>query len=67
MLVVDEAHMARREDEIFINPLRLLNWDHLLWVTGTPLMGNLRDIMYDIGLIWREFDPDLEDISAKVG
>lgn len=67
MLIVDEAHMARREDGIFNNTFRLLNWDHLLWMTGTPLIGSLRDIMSPLSLVWRKYNPDLRDIVNNVG
>ncbi|EHK50301.1 hypothetical protein TRIATDRAFT_303872 [Trichoderma atroviride IMI 206040] len=59
--------MAQHEDGIFNNTLRLLNWDHLIWVTGTPVMSSSRDIMSPLGLMWRKVDIDLEGISEKVG
>ncbi|KAL7808405.1 P-loop containing nucleoside triphosphate hydrolase protein [Trichoderma gracile] len=51
-LIVDEAHTARRTNGAFNNTFRLLNWSSLVWVTGTPLMSALQDILSPLSLMW---------------
>ncbi|UKZ74010.1 hypothetical protein TrVFT333_001664 [Trichoderma virens FT-333] len=53
LLIVDEAHMARRLEGVLNQAFRLLNWRHLMWVTGTPL-SNLQDILSPLSLIWKK-------------
>ncbi|PNP51939.1 hypothetical protein THARTR1_07148 [Trichoderma harzianum] len=65
MLIVDDAHMARRLDGAFNNTFRLLNWDHLVWVTGTPLMSTLRDILSPLWLIWHKININIPVLWVK--
>ncbi|KAL7940427.1 hypothetical protein V8C42DRAFT_356270 [Trichoderma barbatum] len=68
MLIVDEAHMARRLDGIFNHTFRLLNWKHLIWVTGTPLMSGLQDILSPLSLMWNKMSIDLPGLwSDEIG
>ncbi|KAL7929446.1 hypothetical protein V8C35DRAFT_284402 [Trichoderma chlorosporum] len=54
-LIVDEAHIAKRVDSIYNHMFRLLNWRNLVWVTGTPLMSGLIDILSPLSLMWPKF------------
>ncbi|KAK4078931.1 hypothetical protein Trihar35433_36 [Trichoderma harzianum] len=58
-LIVDEAHLARRVDSIYNRTFRLLSWRWLMWVTGTPLMSGLQDILSPLYLMWPTFGIDM--------
>ncbi|KAI1072992.1 hypothetical protein LB507_009087, partial [Fusarium sp. FIESC RH6] len=51
MLILDEAQCLRRTSGSCSNLLRLLNWKRLLFVTGTPVAGSLRDLLSPLTLI----------------
>ncbi|KAM0484291.1 hypothetical protein ACHAPX_001711 [Trichoderma viride] len=54
-LVVDEAHMAKSANKAWNQTFRLLNWKHLVWVTGTPLSSSLADLTSPLTLMWTAY------------
>lgn len=67
-LIVDEAHLARRVDSIYNRTFRLLSWRWLMWVTGTPLMSSLQDILSPLHLMWPRFGIDMPLLrSSEIG
>lgn len=43
-LIIDEAHRLKNEDSQFSQTVRLLNTQHRLLLTGTPLQNNLHEL-----------------------
>ncbi|KAL6799526.1 hypothetical protein GGI42DRAFT_355122 [Trichoderma sp. SZMC 28013] len=52
ILIADEAHIARNVSGTFNYTMRPLKWRNLVWITGTPLMSSLGDILSPLVLIW---------------
>lgn len=46
--IIDEAQYAKKLEGSYNNMLRLLKWEKLVWVTGTPLSSSLRDLLSPI-------------------
>ncbi|KAK7413720.1 hypothetical protein QQZ08_012566, partial [Neonectria magnoliae] len=44
--------------------LRHLSWDTILWVTGTPLAGSLKDILSPLTLMWEAYGIDWDPSSS---
>ncbi|KAH7198794.1 uncharacterized protein B0J16DRAFT_367828 [Fusarium flagelliforme] len=51
LIILDEAQYLRRTSGSYSNLLRLLNWRRMLFVTGTPIAGSLRDLLSPLTLI----------------
>jgi SWI/SNF-related matrix-associated actin-dependent regulator of chromatin subfamily A member 5 len=43
-LIIDEAHRLKNEESMFAKTVRLLNTEHRLLLTGTPLQNNLHEL-----------------------
>ncbi|KAJ4129851.1 hypothetical protein NW768_006821 [Fusarium equiseti] len=61
-IILDEAQYLRRTSGPYSNLLRLLNWKHLLFFTGTPIAGSLRDLLSPLTLI-AHTNPSVECLS----
>jgi SWI/SNF-related matrix-associated actin-dependent regulator of chromatin subfamily A member 5 len=75
-LVIDEAHRLKNEDSHFSQNIRVLNTEHRLLLTGTPLQNNLHELwallnflLPDVFSSSEEFDEwfnlDVDDTEAK--
>lgn len=51
LIILDEAQCLRHTSDSYSNLLRLFNWRRLLFVTGTPIAGSLRDLLSPLTLI----------------
>ncbi|KAI1072983.1 hypothetical protein LB507_009088, partial [Fusarium sp. FIESC RH6] len=56
MLIGDEAQFMRRASGSYSNRVRLIKWEKLLFVTGTPMASSLKDVLSPLTLI-RHIDP----------
>lgn len=43
-LIIDEAHRIKNENSSLSKAVRLMNTEHRLLITGTPLQNNLREL-----------------------
>lgn len=75
-LIIDEAHRLKNEDSQFSQNIRILNTEHRLLLTGTPLQNNLHELwallnflLPDVFSSSEEFDEwfnlDVDDTEAK--
>lgn len=75
-LIIDEAHRLKNEASHFSQTVRLLNTQHRLLLTGTPLQNNLHELwallnflLPDVFASSEQFDEwfnlDVEDNAAK--
>jgi SWI/SNF-related matrix-associated actin-dependent regulator of chromatin subfamily A member 5 len=75
-LIIDEAHRLKNEDSQFSTNIRVLNTEHRLLLTGTPLQNNLHELwallnflLPDVFSSSEEFDEwfnlDVDDTEAK--
>ncbi|CAG7566382.1 unnamed protein product [Fusarium equiseti] len=56
ILICDEAQFMRRASGSYSNLVRLIKWEKLLFVTGTPMASSLRDVLSPLTLI-RHINP----------
>jgi SWI/SNF-related matrix-associated actin-dependent regulator of chromatin subfamily A member 5 len=75
-LIIDEAHRLKNEASMFSQNIRLLNTEHRLLLTGTPLQNNLHELwallnflLPDVFASSEQFDEwfnlDVDDTEAK--
>jgi len=75
-LIIDEAHRIKNEDSQFSRNVRMLNTEHRLLLTGTPLQNNLHELwallnylLPDVFASSEQFDEwfnlDVDDVEAK--
>jgi SWI/SNF-related matrix-associated actin-dependent regulator of chromatin subfamily A member 5 len=75
-LIIDEAHRLKNEDSQFSQTVRILNTQHRLLLTGTPLQNNLHELwallnflLPDVFASSEQFDEwfnlDVEDTEMK--
>lgn len=75
-LIIDEAHRLKNEDSQFAQIVRMLNTQHRLLLTGTPLQNNLHELwallnflLPDVFASSEQFDEwfnlDVDDTEAK--
>ncbi|KAK7414228.1 hypothetical protein QQX98_006923 [Neonectria punicea] len=70
-LVVDEAHHVKRETGAHHSMLKLVPWNSLIWVTGTPLAASFKDLIMPLGLLWSalgvQWTPDVGELRWLLG
>lgn len=75
-LIIDEAHRLKNEQSQFSQTIRLINVQHRLLLTGTPLQNNLHELWSLLNFLLPDvfasseqfdewFDLDVEDNEAK--
>jgi SWI/SNF-related matrix-associated actin-dependent regulator of chromatin subfamily A member 5 len=75
-LIIDEAHRLKNEESQFAQMVRMLNCQHRLLLTGTPLQNNLHELwallnflLPDVFASSEQFDEwfnlDVDDTEAK--
>jgi len=75
-LIIDEAHRLKNEDSQFAQIVRMMNTQHRLLLTGTPLQNNLHELwallnflLPDVFASSEQFDEwfnlDVDDTEAK--
>lgn len=62
-VVADEAHNAKKPNSMYNHVLRLLKWEKILWVTGTPILTSLKDLVSPLSLMWRAYG--FEPVDTK--
>jgi SWI/SNF-related matrix-associated actin-dependent regulator of chromatin subfamily A member 5 len=75
-IIIDEAHRLKNEASLFSQNIRLLNTQHRLLLTGTPLQNNLHELWALLNFLLPEvfasseqfdewFNLDVDDTEAK--
>jgi SWI/SNF-related matrix-associated actin-dependent regulator of chromatin subfamily A member 5 len=75
-IIIDEAHRLKNEASLFSQNIRLLNTEHRLLLTGTPLQNNLHELWALLNFLLPEvfasseqfdewFNLDVDDTEAK--
>ncbi|QPC60884.1 hypothetical protein HYE67_003115 [Fusarium culmorum] len=55
-VIADDAHLAKKPNGVYNHMLQLINWNKLLWVTGTPILSSLQDLISPLSLIWNAYN-----------
>ncbi|KAF7553679.1 hypothetical protein G7Z17_g3457 [Cylindrodendrum hubeiense] len=66
-LIADEAQVARNWAGSYRNMMRLLKWESLIWVTGTPLMSSFRDLLSPLSLMSKSLNCTWSPKGEEVG
>lgn len=75
-IIIDEAHRLKNEASMFSQNIRMLNTEHRLLLTGTPLQNNLHELWALLNFLLPEvfasseqfdewFNLDVDDTEAK--
>ncbi|KPM45986.1 hypothetical protein AK830_g452 [Neonectria ditissima] len=57
-LIADDAHCRGDMFSSYYNLMRLLKWETLIWVSGTPMANSGRDLIAPLGLFWMSMKID---------
>jgi SWI/SNF-related matrix-associated actin-dependent regulator of chromatin subfamily A member 5 len=62
--IIDEAHRIKNENSSLSKAVRMVNTDHRLLITGTPLQNNLRELWALLNFLMPEIFGDAEQFDA---
>jgi len=63
-LIIDEAHRIKNENSSLSKAVRMVDVDHRLLITGTPLQNNLRELWALLNFLMPEVFGDAEQFDA---
>mmetsp|Transcript_1862 Transcript_1862/g.4211 ORF Transcript_1862/g.4211 Transcript_1862/m.4211 type:complete len:1089 (-) Transcript_1862:123-3389(-) len=63
-LIIDEAHRIKNENSSLSKCVRVMNTEHRLLITGTPLQNNLRELWALLNFLMPEVFGDAEQFDA---
>ncbi len=63
-LIIDEAHRIKNENSSLSKAVRMVDVDHRLLITGTPLQNNLRELWALLNFLMPEIFGDAEQFDA---
>lgn len=63
-LIIDEAHRIKNENSSLSKAIRIMNTEHRLLITGTPLQNNLRELWALLNFLMPEVFGDAEQFDA---
>jgi SWI/SNF-related matrix-associated actin-dependent regulator of chromatin subfamily A member 5 len=63
-LIIDEAHRIKNENSSLSKAVRIMNTDHRLLITGTPLQNNLRELWALLNFLMPDVFGDAEQFDA---
>ncbi|KAK7415183.1 hypothetical protein QQZ08_012411 [Neonectria magnoliae] len=66
-IIADEAHVAKKLKGSYHHMLGHLQWDSILWVTGTPLAGSLKDLLSPLRLMWDVYGIEWNPTKRSLG
>jgi hypothetical protein len=70
-IVVDEGQVAKNIVGAYHNTIKLLDANHLVWVTGTILYSSLQDVLSPMIIAWKygeyEWEPNTDNIGDPRG
>lgn len=62
-LIIDEAHRIKNENSSLSRAVRVMNTEHRLLITGTPLQNNLRELWALLNFLMPEIFGDAEQFD----
>ncbi|CAJ1909979.1 unnamed protein product [Cylindrotheca closterium] len=63
-LIIDEAHRIKNENSSLSKAVRVINTEHRLLITGTPLQNNLRELWALLNFLMPQVFGDAEQFDA---